>query len=119
MRPRAVGSSWPILFPPGVQAAFDQDWASGRITHHSYRNGSEDGALAYKLLIQTGNAQEPLDFNQVKSELTGKRALVGSGPQPRPLALSAFTADHKETGGQRGPDPTRALLYGTNCVGEQ
>ncbi|XP_014445371.1 protein patched homolog 2 [Tupaia chinensis] len=51
----------------GIQAAFDQDWASGRITHHSYRNGSEDGALAYKLLIQTGDAQEPLDFSQLTS----------------------------------------------------
>nr|XP_036302248.1 protein patched homolog 2 isoform X6 [Pipistrellus kuhlii] len=55
----------------GIQAAFDQDWASGRITRHSYRNGSEDGALAYKLLVQTGDAREPLDFSQL-----GARRLV-------------------------------------------
>lgn len=62
---------------PGIQAAFDQDWASGRIAHHSYRNGSEDGALAYKLLIQTGNAQEPLDFSQVGRRLEGSGSTEG------------------------------------------
>ncbi|XP_029409823.1 protein patched homolog 2 isoform X3 [Nannospalax galili] len=61
----------------GIQAAFDQDWASGRITHHSYRNGSEDGALAYKLLIQTGNTQEPLDFSQLTTrKLVDKEGLI-------------------------------------------
>ncbi|XP_007951300.1 protein patched homolog 2 [Orycteropus afer afer] len=61
----------------GIQAAFDQDWASGRITRHSYRNGSEDGALAYKLLIQTGDAQEPLDFSQLTSrKLVDKEGLI-------------------------------------------
>nr|XP_051713804.1 protein patched homolog 2 isoform X3 [Oryctolagus cuniculus] len=61
----------------GIQAAFDQDWASGRITRHSYRNGSEDGALAYKLLIQTGDAQEPLDFSQLTTRrLVDKEGLI-------------------------------------------
>ncbi|XP_058408206.1 protein patched homolog 2 isoform X3 [Diceros bicornis minor] len=61
----------------GIQAAFDQDWASGRITHHSYRNGSEDGALAYKLLIQTGDSQEPLDFSQLTTrKLVDKEGLI-------------------------------------------
>ncbi|XP_013013519.2 protein patched homolog 2 isoform X2 [Cavia porcellus] len=61
----------------GIQAAFDQDWASGRITRHSCRNGSEDGALAYKLLIQTGNAQEPLDFSQLTTrKLVDKEGLI-------------------------------------------
>ncbi|XP_039740175.1 protein patched homolog 2 isoform X6 [Pteropus medius] len=61
----------------GIQAAFDQDWASGHITHHSYRNGSEDGALAYKLLIQTGDAQEPLDFSQLTTrKLVDKEGLI-------------------------------------------
>lgn len=70
----------PSLFSPGIQAAFDQDWASGRITRHSYRNGSEDGALAYKLLIQTGDAREPLDFSQVG------RGLGGSGSTGDPAS---------------------------------
>ncbi|XP_070465911.1 protein patched homolog 2 isoform X5 [Equus przewalskii] len=61
----------------GIQAAFDQDWASGRITRHSYRNGSEDGALAYKLLIQTGDVQEPLDFSQLTTrKLVDKEGLI-------------------------------------------
>ncbi|XP_019813159.1 protein patched homolog 2 isoform X8 [Bos indicus] len=61
----------------GIQAAFDQDWASGRITRHSYRNGSEDGALAYKLLVQTGDAQEPLDFSQLTTKkLVDKEGLI-------------------------------------------
>nr|XP_020145376.1 protein patched homolog 2 isoform X5 [Microcebus murinus] len=61
----------------GIQAAFDQDWASGRITRYSYRNGSEDGALAYKLLIQTGDAQEPLNFSQLTTrKLVDKEGLI-------------------------------------------
>ncbi|XP_004699534.2 protein patched homolog 2 isoform X1 [Echinops telfairi] len=61
----------------GIQAAFDHDWASGRITRHSYRNGSEDGALAYKLLIQTGDAQEPLDFSQLTTrQLVDQEGLI-------------------------------------------
>lgn len=63
--------------PLGIQAAFDQDWASGHITRHSYRNGSEDGALAYKLLIQTGDAREPLDFSQVGRGLEGSGSTEG------------------------------------------
>ncbi|XP_077701359.1 protein patched homolog 2 isoform X4 [Canis aureus] len=61
----------------GIQAAFDQDWASGRISRHSCRNGSEDGALAYKLLLQTGDAQEPLDFSQLTTrKLVDKEGLI-------------------------------------------
>ncbi|XP_012289909.2 protein patched homolog 2 isoform X3 [Aotus nancymaae] len=61
----------------GIQAAFDRDWASGRITCHSYRNGSEDGALAYKLLIQTGDSQEPLDFSQLTTrKLVDREGLI-------------------------------------------
>ncbi|XP_045836149.1 protein patched homolog 2 isoform X2 [Meles meles] len=61
----------------GIQAAFDQDWASGRISRHSCRNGSEDGALAYKLLIQTGDAREPLDFSQLTTrKLVDKDGLI-------------------------------------------
>ncbi|XP_072918995.1 protein patched homolog 1 [Hemitrygon akajei] len=51
----------------GLQAAFDEDWRTGKITRESYRNGSEDGILAYKLLIQTGNKKEPFNYNQLSS----------------------------------------------------
>uniref|UniRef100_A0A8C2KXQ0 Patched 1 n=1 Tax=Cyprinus carpio TaxID=7962 RepID=A0A8C2KXQ0_CYPCA len=37
----------------GLQEAFDKDWQTGRITQGNYRNGSDDGILAYKLLVQT------------------------------------------------------------------
>ncbi|CAB1322212.1 unnamed protein product [Coregonus sp. 'balchen'] len=48
-----------------LQAAFDQDWEAGRITQSSYRNGSDDGVLAYKLLVQTGRRDKPINFNQL------------------------------------------------------
>lgn len=49
-----------------LQEAFDQDWEAGWITQSSYRNGSDDGVLAYKLLVQTGRRERPISVNQVK-----------------------------------------------------
>ncbi|XP_069367953.1 protein patched homolog 1 [Paralichthys olivaceus] len=51
----------------GLQTSFDDDWQAGRITADSYRNGTEDGALAYKLLIQTGSKKEPFNYSQLVS----------------------------------------------------
>uniref|UniRef100_A0A3Q2GFT4 Patched 2 n=1 Tax=Cyprinodon variegatus TaxID=28743 RepID=A0A3Q2GFT4_CYPVA len=62
----------------GLQDAFDADWQAGRITADSYRNGTEDGALAYKLLIQTGSKKEP--FNH--SQLTSRRLVDDEGLIP-------------------------------------
>uniref|UniRef100_A0AAZ3RWQ6 SSD domain-containing protein n=1 Tax=Oncorhynchus tshawytscha TaxID=74940 RepID=A0AAZ3RWQ6_ONCTS len=59
----------------GLQAAFDQDWEAGRITQSSYRNGSDDGVLAYKLLVQTGRRDKPINFNQ----LTRQRLVDADG----------------------------------------
>uniref|UniRef100_A0A8D3CJL4 Patched 1 n=1 Tax=Scophthalmus maximus TaxID=52904 RepID=A0A8D3CJL4_SCOMX len=47
----------------GLQQAFDKDWEAGRITLNSYKNGSDDGVLAYKLLVQTGRRDKPINFN--------------------------------------------------------
>ncbi|XP_010787823.1 protein patched homolog 1-like, partial [Notothenia coriiceps] len=47
----------------GLQQAFDRDWEAGRITQNNYRNGSDDGVLAYKLLVQTGRREKPINFN--------------------------------------------------------
>uniref|UniRef100_A0A672GCV7 SSD domain-containing protein n=1 Tax=Salarias fasciatus TaxID=181472 RepID=A0A672GCV7_SALFA len=47
----------------GLQQAFDKDWEAGRITYSNYRNGSDDGVLAYKLLVQTGRRNKPFDIN--------------------------------------------------------
>uniref|UniRef100_A0A8D3CBS4 SSD domain-containing protein n=1 Tax=Scophthalmus maximus TaxID=52904 RepID=A0A8D3CBS4_SCOMX len=62
----------------GLQAAFDADWQAGRITADSYRNGTEDGALAYKLLIQTGSKKEPFNYSQ----LTSRRLVDTEGLVP-------------------------------------
>ncbi|KAI1883236.1 hypothetical protein AGOR_G00243140 [Albula goreensis] len=59
----------------GLQAAFDADWAAGRITWDSYRNGTEDGVLAYKLLIQTGSKKDPFNYSQ----LTTRRLVDAEG----------------------------------------
>jgi len=53
-------------FPAGLQQAFDKDWEAGRISSNSYRNGSDDGVLAYKLLVQTGRREKPINFNLVR-----------------------------------------------------
>lgn len=65
----ALASNQSVLlwFLPGLQQAFDKDWEDGRITLNSYKNGSDDGVLAYKLLVQTGRRDKPINFNQVCS----------------------------------------------------
>ncbi|XP_028987893.1 protein patched homolog 1 [Betta splendens] len=62
----------------GLQSAFDADWQAGRITADNYRNGTEDGALAYKLLIQTGSKKEPFNYSQ----LTSRRLVDAEGLIP-------------------------------------
>uniref|UniRef100_A0A665X622 SSD domain-containing protein n=1 Tax=Echeneis naucrates TaxID=173247 RepID=A0A665X622_ECHNA len=59
----------------GLQQAFDKDWEAGRITLNSYRNGSDDGVLAYKLLVQTGRRDKPINFKQ----LTRQRLVDADG----------------------------------------
>lgn len=56
-----------LRFPTGLQQAFDKDWEAGRITTNSYKNASDDGVLAYKLLVQTGRREKPINVNQVCS----------------------------------------------------
>lgn len=56
----------PPASPAGLQQAFDKDWEAGRITLNSYKNGSDDGVLAYKLLVQTGRREKPINFNLVR-----------------------------------------------------
>lgn len=33
---------------------------------NNYKNGSDDGVLAYKLLVQTGSRDKPVDISQVR-----------------------------------------------------
>ncbi|KFV05030.1 Protein patched 1, partial [Tauraco erythrolophus] len=91
----------------GLQATFDRDWQAGRITHDSYRNGSEDGALAYKLLIQTGNKKEPFNFNQVRGDRAG---VTGLGLTLCPLPSIGLPGLHSGWCGQ-GAACTRCCLH--------
>ena len=54
----------------GLQDAFDSDWETGKIMPNNYKNGSDDGVLAYKLLVQTGSRDKPIDISQVLSFYT-------------------------------------------------
>ncbi|KAF0297177.1 Protein patched [Amphibalanus amphitrite] len=49
-----------------LQKAFDHDWALGLIDQEQWsRNASEEGILAYKLLVQTGRVEYPIDKSQL------------------------------------------------------
>ncbi|XP_054444068.1 protein patched homolog 1 isoform X3 [Pteronotus mesoamericanus] len=67
----------------GLQDAFDSDWETGKIMPNNYKNGSDDGVLAYKLLVQTGSRDKPIDVSQVTVlalmtvELFGMMGLIG------------------------------------------
>ncbi|XP_062965723.1 protein patched homolog 1 isoform X1 [Cynocephalus volans] len=52
----------------GLQDAFDSDWETGRIMPNNYKNGSDDGVLAYKLLVQTGSRDKPIDISQLTEQ---------------------------------------------------
>ncbi|XP_047382143.1 protein patched homolog 1 isoform X3 [Sciurus carolinensis] len=52
----------------GLQDAFDSDWETGKIMPNNYKNGSDDGVLAYKLLVQTGSRDKPVDVSQLPKQ---------------------------------------------------
>ncbi|KAM8961698.1 protein patched homolog 1 [Pelodytes ibericus] len=52
----------------GLQDTFDREWEAGQITYNNYRNGSDDAVLAYKLLVQTGNSDKPIDLSQLTKQ---------------------------------------------------
>lgn len=54
----------------GLQDTFDREWEAGKITYNNYKNGSDDAVLAYKLLIQTGNSDKPIDLSRVREGKT-------------------------------------------------
>ncbi|XP_021939583.1 protein patched isoform X2 [Zootermopsis nevadensis] len=60
----------------GLQKAFDRDWSRGSITQERwFPNASDEGILAYKLLVQTGHVDNPID----KSLITQVRLVDGDG----------------------------------------
>lgn len=59
-----------------LQSAFDRDYKLGKITQERwYRNASADAILAYKLLVQTGYVDNPID----KSLVTTNRLVDNDG----------------------------------------
>jgi patched 1 len=49
-----------------LQKSFDQDYRDGRITQERwYKNASDEAILAYKLLVQTGHVDNPIDKSLV------------------------------------------------------
>lgn len=59
-----------------LQNAFDRDYKLGKITQERwYRNASTDAILAYKLLVQTGYVDNPID----KSLVTTNRLVDSDG----------------------------------------
>lgn len=50
----------------GLQKTFDRDWQNGCITEEKwYANASDDAVMAYKLLVQTGHVEHPVDKSLV------------------------------------------------------
>nr|CAD7431039.1 unnamed protein product [Timema monikensis] len=50
----------------GLQKAFDRDWSRGSITQERwFQNASDEGILGYKLLVQTGHVDNPIDKSLV------------------------------------------------------
>uniref|UniRef100_H2RVP5 Patched 2 n=1 Tax=Takifugu rubripes TaxID=31033 RepID=H2RVP5_TAKRU len=72
----------------GLQEAFDDDWQAGRLNSGGYLNGTEDGILAYKLLLQTGSEKEPLNYKL----LTSRRLLTAEGLIPPEVFYIYLTA---------------------------
>ncbi|KAK2722821.1 protein patched-like isoform X2 [Artemia franciscana] len=60
----------------GLQRSFDRDWTTGCITRDQwFQNASDEGVLAYKLLVQTGHVDYPVD----KSLVTQVRLVDSEG----------------------------------------
>ncbi|XP_075216920.1 protein patched isoform X2 [Lycorma delicatula] len=77
----------------GLQKAFEHDWRRGSITQERwFSNASDEGILAYKLLVQTGHVDNPID----KSLVTQVRLVDSEGiinPKAFYNYLSAWTAN--------------------------
>lgn len=107
----------------GLQAAFDADWQAGRITADSYLNGTEDGALAYKLLIQTGSKKEPFNYSQVSFKKKDKRlclimCLLGIIDENLINKCKFLLADLSSAGGCGGFDSPGGFLHLPDSLGQ-
>ena len=62
----------------GLQNSFDKDWKNGAISQERwYDNASAEGILGYKLLVQTGRVDNPVDKSLVKkTKLVDSRGII-------------------------------------------
>ncbi|XP_025840036.2 protein patched homolog 1 isoform X1 [Vulpes vulpes] len=76
----------------GLQDAFDSDWETGKIMPNNYKNGSDDGVLAYKLLVQTGSRDKPIDISQLtKQRLVDAHGIIN--PSAFYIYLTAWVSN--------------------------
>ncbi|XP_022643645.1 protein patched-like [Varroa destructor] len=65
-----------------LQELFDKEWKSGHITAEGWTaNASQDGILAYKLLVQTGLADTPVDKQLLpRNRLVDSQGVINPKP---------------------------------------
>ncbi|GBP11019.1 Protein patched [Eumeta japonica] len=99
-----------------LQTAFDSEVASGCITQEYWcKNASDEGILAYKLMVQTGHVDNPIDKSLVSTDIKNGHRLVDKDGIINPKAfynyLSAWaTNDALAYGASQGnlkPQPKR------------
>ncbi|XP_074605757.1 protein patched isoform X2 [Brevipalpus obovatus] len=76
-----------------LQNAFDADWRNGSITKERwFPNASADGILAYKLLVQTGRVDNPVDKSLVtRVRLVDEKGIIN--PKAFYNYLTAWTTN--------------------------
>jgi len=61
-----------VLLTAGVQESFDRDVQAGHITRNGWNNSaSAMGRLGYKLILQTGEVDRPINMSRVSDRLFG------------------------------------------------
>ncbi|XP_065204858.1 protein patched-like [Planococcus citri] len=66
----------------GIQKAFDRDWANGSINQEGWlNNATDEGILGYKLLVQTGDLENPIDKSlMTQSRLVNHQGIISPDP---------------------------------------
>ncbi|GIY21759.1 protein patched [Caerostris extrusa] len=66
----------------GLQRAFDEHWSTGCITQEDWcKNATDDAIMAYKLLVQTGRVDNPVDKSLVKTaRLVDANGIINTKP---------------------------------------
>lgn len=94
----------------GLQESFEADWKSGVIVREKwYDNASDEGILAYKLLVQTGRLDSPIDNTRLPRAKLVNNNIVN--PQVFYKYLSAWAHNdalaYQHSGAAIFPEPKR------------